>query len=78
MPTQIPPEFEPFIESLIAQRRYFSAQEVLAEGLRLLKAKESLTDEVKHGFEQLDEGRHVDGPTAINSLRTRLLEREGT
>ena len=41
MPTDIPPEFQSFVSSLIARRRYLSESEVLSEGLRLLQARET-------------------------------------
>ena len=50
MSTDIPPEFESFVSSLIEQRRFLSEREVLSEGLRLLKAKESLAVEIQRGF----------------------------
>ena len=64
MKINVPPEFELFVTSLVARRRFLSENEVLMESLRLLQAKETLTEEIQKGFEQIDEGRCVDGPTA--------------
>ena len=75
MTTNIPQEFESFVASLIARRRFLSEKEVLAESLRLLQARESLADEVQRGFEQIDEGRCVNGPEAFAKLRSQLLDR---
>jgi antitoxin ParD1/3/4 len=71
----IPQEFESFVASLVARRRFLSEQEVLLEGLRLLRAKESLAEEIQRGFEQIDEGHGVDGPRSFAKLRARLAER---
>ena len=75
MSTDIPPEFESFVSSLIEQRRFLSEREVLSEGLRLLKAKESLAAEIQHGFDQIENGKLVDGPAAISKLRSSLEKR---
>lgn len=74
MNIDIPPEFESFVASLIARRRFFSEKEVLAESLRLLQARESLADEVQRGFEQIDAGSRVSGPEAFAKLRVKLQE----
>lgn len=75
MNINVPQEFESFVTSLVARRRFLSENEVLMERLRLLQAKETLAEEVQKGFEQIDAGRCVDGPTAIAKLRNRLVER---
>ena len=76
MSTDIPPEFESFVSSLIEQRRFLSKREVLSEGLRLLKARESLAAEIQSGFSQIKNGRSVDGPEAISKLRANLETRK--
>ena len=75
MSTDIPPEFEAFVSSLIARRRFLSEREVLSEGLRLLQAKESLAEEVQKGFDQVKDGQCVDGPSAFAKLRNNLKSR---
>ena len=75
MNIDVPPEFESFVASLVARRRFLSANEVLAESLRLLQARESLAEEVQNGFEQIDAGKCVDGPAALAKLRGNLANR---
>ncbi|QEG40205.1 ribbon-helix-helix domain-containing protein [Roseimaritima ulvae] len=75
MAVDVPQEFEAFIASLLARRRFLSEHEVLAESLRLLQAKETLAEEVQKGFEQIDDGDCRDGHEAFASLRARLEER---
>lgn len=76
MPADIPPEFQSFVSSLIARRRYLSESEVLSEGLRLLQARETLSEEVRKGFEQIKNGQCVNGPEAMAKLRTDLQSRK--
>ena len=74
MSIDIPQEFESFVTSLVARRRFLSEHEVLTESLRLLQARESLAEEIQKGFEQIDAGQFVDGPSAFEKLRRRLGE----
>lgn len=75
MTLDVPQEFESFVASLVARRRFLSEHEVLVESLRLLQARESLAEEIQKGFEQIDAGQSVDGPTAFAKLRGRLETR---
>ena len=59
MSTEIPSDLAPFVQRMVAERRFLSEGDVLAEGLRLLQARETLRDEVKKGFEQLDAGAGI-------------------
>ena len=56
MNTEIPIDMAPFVQRMVDERRFFSERDVLAEALRLLQARESLRQEVRKGFEQLDAG----------------------
>lgn len=75
MSTSIPSEFQSFVTSLIASRRFLTEQEVLAEGLRLLKQRISIVEEVQSGFEQIEDGAFVDGTSALEHLKQSLTER---
>lgn len=59
MNTEIPSDFAPFVQRMLAERRFLTETDVLAEGLRLLQARETLRQEVRLGFEQLDAGLGV-------------------
>ena len=54
MTTEIPSDLVPFVQRMIAERRFLNEEDVLAEGLRMLQARETLREEVKKGFDQLD------------------------
>lgn len=56
MTVEIPTDLEPFVQRLIAEGRFPTEADVLAEGLRLLQSQESLRSDVQQGFRQLDEG----------------------
>lgn len=60
MHTEIPTDFAPFVQRMVAERRFLTESDVLAAGLRLLQATETLREEVRLGFQQLDDGRGVD------------------
>jgi len=75
MSIEVPPEFESFVESLVARRRFLSTHEVVAESLRMLQARETLAEEVRKGFDQIDEGRSVDGPSSFSKLRSEMQRR---
>ncbi len=56
MATEIPGDLVPFVQRLVAERRFLSEGDVLAAGRRLLQARETLRQEVQKGFEQHDAG----------------------
>jgi putative addiction module CopG family antidote len=72
MTVDIPADLAPFIERLIAERRFLTESEVLAEGLRLLQSQEALRAAVRHGFAQLDEGQSVPADTVFAKAEDRI------
>jgi len=78
MNIDVPPEFESFVASLVARRRFLSEKEVVAESLRLLQARETLAEEVQKGFEQIDAGQCGDGKTSFARLRSELVNRSNS
>ncbi len=59
MTTEIPSDLLPFVQRMVAAKRFLNEGDVLAEGLRLLQARETLREEVKRGFDQLDVGEGI-------------------
>ena len=59
MTTEIPSDLVPFVQRMVAEKRFLNEEDVLAEGLRMLQARETLREEVKKGFDQLDAGLSV-------------------
>lgn len=59
MPVVIPADLALFVRHLIAERRFLTESDVIAEGLRLLRSQESLRTAVRKGFNELDLGKGV-------------------
>ena len=59
MTAEIPTDLAPFVKRLVAERRFLTTDDVLAESLRLLQASETLREEIRAGFDELDAGLGV-------------------
>jgi antitoxin ParD1/3/4 len=73
MSVQIPSDFAPFVKRLVDSRRFLSEEDVVAEGLRLLRASETLKSEVERGFEELDRGLGSDAESVFDRLHANLI-----
>lgn len=64
MTSTIPPEFRQFVEQELASGRYRSADELVSEGLRLVRERErrrkELREKVRIGLDQLDRGEGIE------------------
>ena len=76
MSVDIPAELAPFVERLIAERRFLTESDVLAEGLRLLQSQEALRAAVRQGFAQLDEGKSTPADKVFATAEERLASVE--
>jgi Arc/MetJ-type ribon-helix-helix transcriptional regulator len=76
MNTEIPSDLLPFVQRMLAERRFLNEGDVLAEGLRLLQARETLREEVRKGFEQLDAGLGVPAEKVYSRAEERIQEIE--
>ncbi len=76
MSTGIPQDMEPFVQRMVAGRRFLSEQDVVTEGLRLLQARETLRDEVAKGFASLDAGQGVPADQVFARAEQRIAEIE--
>lgn len=59
MNQHVPADMDSFVAEMLLKRRFFSEEEVVREGLRLLQSRETLREEVQKGFDQLDQGTKV-------------------
>ena len=83
MPDLIPPEFAEFVQNELASGHYHSAEEVVAEGLRLLRKHKlyELRREIDAGLRQIERGEGVrltDGRSLdrfFNEVRDRASRR---
>lgn len=71
MNVELPPDAIRFVKSLVASGEYPSIEEAVAEGVRLLMARQQLKDDIQAGIDDLDQGRCVDGKQVFAELRER-------
>jgi antitoxin ParD1/3/4 len=62
----------PFVKRFIDSRRFLSEEDVIAEGLRMLSASETLKHEVERGFDELDRGLGADANSVFERLHADL------
>ena len=62
IPNTLPPELQDFVQQEVAAGRYQSAEEVLADGLRLLRERKiySLRQDIAAGMAQLDRNEGIE------------------
>jgi Arc/MetJ-type ribon-helix-helix transcriptional regulator len=78
MVTDIPIDFAAFVQRMVAERRFVSESDVVAEGLRLLQAREGLRQEVRVGFNQLDAGLGIPADAVYARAEERIREIESS
>ncbi len=59
MSIEIPSDCTPIIEQLIANGSYSDESTIIAEGIRLVAAKERLNTDLEAGIRQLDAGQGI-------------------
>lgn len=74
MIVEIPADQALFVQRMLAERRFLTADDVLSEGLRLLQARETLRQEVRSGFEQLDAGLGVEAEEVYRRAEEKIHE----
>jgi len=62
MPEIIPVEFQQFVQQEVASGRYHSVEEVIVDGLRLLRERKlyELRKDIDAGLAQLDRGEGIE------------------
>ena len=76
MTKEIPSDLLPFVQRMVAAKRFLNEGDVVAEGLRLLQARETLREEVRKGFEQLDAGLGIPAEQVYTRVEQRIVEIE--
>ena len=71
MSVEIPSDLSPFVDAVIRSGHYQNEADVVAEGLRLLKRREALAQEIRIGIEQLDRGESVTGEQVFAEVRAK-------
>lgn len=72
----IPNDLAPLVQRMVAQRRFLTESDVVAEGLRLLQARETLRQEVRTGFDQIDAGLGIPADVVYARAEERIKEIE--
>ena len=85
MNVSLTPELEGFIGELVKSGNYFSASEVVRDGLRLLKERETFKEikieelkrEIQKGKKAMDEGRYttIDTPEEMQGFMDNVKKR---
>jgi antitoxin ParD1/3/4 len=71
MDVEIPSDLNPFVQQMISCGAYRDENELLIEGLRLLRSREQLRADVNAGIDQLQSGEGLDGDEVFARLEER-------
>jgi antitoxin ParD1/3/4 len=74
MNVEIPSDLSPFVQQMISCGSYRDENELLIEGLRLLRSREQLRADVNAGIDQLQNGEGLDGDEVFARLEQRALQ----
>ena len=80
MDLDLPVETMRSVEALVASGEYSTAQDAVADGVRLLMTRKQLRDDIQKGIAELDAGQWIDGKEVFAELRERarqLIEKQG-
>ncbi len=77
MDIQLPQDQQSAIEAMVANGRFNSVQEAVAEGIRLLVSNEKLREAVQVGINQADKGELHDHDTVFAQLKTMAAKATG-
>lgn len=72
MSTQIPSDYGSIVQQLIDQGKFQDEQEVVAEGIRLVIAREKLHADIQAGIDELDRGEGIDSEEVYAEARRRI------
>ena len=76
MSTEIPSDYGSIVQELIAQGKFQDEQEVVAEGIRLVIAREKLHADIQAGIDQLDRGEGINAEEVYAEARRRIKASE--
>lgn len=72
MSTGIPGDYGITVQRLIADGKFQDENEVIAEGIRLVVAREKLHAEIQAGIDQLDRDEGIDASEVYTEARRRI------
>jgi antitoxin ParD1/3/4 len=72
----IPSDYGVTVQKLIADGKFRDEKEVIAEGIRLVVARERLHANIQAGIDQLDRGEGIDAEQVYAEARRRIRAME--
>jgi Arc/MetJ-type ribon-helix-helix transcriptional regulator len=72
MSVEIPSDYSPVVQRLIAEGKFRNEEEVVAEGLRLIVLREELGADIQAGLDDLDAGNRVEASQVYAEARRRI------
>ena len=72
MSTEIPSDYGVTVQKLIAAGKFQDESEVIAEGIRLVVAREQLHADIQAGIDQLDRGEGIAAEQVYAEARRRI------
>ncbi len=72
MSIEIPSDCAPIVKHLIATGSYSDAAAIVADGIRLVAAKERLNADIEAGIRQLDSGQGIPASVVYAQTRERI------
>ena len=69
MKIDLPSDAAQFIKGLVASGEYQSADEAIADGVRLLMGRQQLRADIQKGIVELDAGQGIEGEKVFAELR---------
>jgi antitoxin ParD1/3/4 len=72
MTVEIPVDYGPVVQKLIADGRFRDEGELVAEGLRLVLMRESLQQDLKAGLDELNSGNRIEADEVYAEARRRI------
>jgi Arc/MetJ-type ribon-helix-helix transcriptional regulator len=77
MNIDIPGDYGAIVRQLISDGKFQSESEVVAEGIRMVIAREKLHADIQAGIDELDAGKGIDAKEAYAKARQRINVIEG-
>ena len=72
MSVEIPSDYNPVVQRLIAEGKFRNEEEVVAEGLRLIVLREELDADIQAGLDDLNSGNRVEASEVYAEARRRI------
>jgi antitoxin ParD1/3/4 len=72
MTVEIPMDFGPAVQKLIADGRFRDEGELVAEGLRLVVMRETLREDLQAGLDDLNAGNRIEAGEVYAEARRRI------